>query len=102
MIPTFDIHLKVFRLGIGEDRIITPVYDIRTTLEYSPILKIILYKLPHPDTHLIIQLIIYGIQGITNKDTYRTILFLKKSKVINNNSIIPIYDVEERHVGKFT
>ena len=72
---------------MGEDRIITPVCDLRTTLEYDQILKIIICKVTHPDTHLIIQFILYGIQGITNKDTYRTIIKQNKENLSITTSL---------------
>ena len=47
-----------------------------------------------------IQLIPYGIQEITNKDIY--IAIVSKNTFFVDNSIIFIYNIEERDIGKFT
>ena len=76
------------------------MYELRTSSNNAEILKSILCKASHLDNNLTIQIIPYGIQGITNKDIYETIL--KKQKVFMfDSSIISIYDIEERDVNKF-
>ena len=74
VIPAFDIHNKEFRSGTGIERITTNVYEIRTSPDNAAILKNILCKASHPDNPPTIQFIPYGIQGITNKDIYKTII----------------------------
>ena len=100
VIPAYDIYHKVFGSGTGNDRITTNVYEIRTSPEHAPILKSILYKASQPEHHPTVQFILYGIQGITNRDIYKTII-QKQNAFINDNSIIPIYDINEEDVAKF-
>ena len=71
VIPAFDIHHKLFGSGNGEDRIITTVYEIKTSPTHAATLKSILCKASHPDDHHIVQFIPYGIHGVTNKDIYK-------------------------------
>ena len=62
--------------------------------------KSILCKASHPDNHATIPFIPYGVQGITNKDIYKTII--KKQKAFtSDSSIIPVYEIEERDINKF-
>ena len=42
VIPAYDIYHKVYGSGTGNDRTPTNVYEIRTSPEHAPILKIIL------------------------------------------------------------
>ena len=42
----------------------------------------------------------YGIQDITNRDTYKTII-QKQNAFINDIYIITVYDIEVRDVDKF-
>jgi len=100
VIPAFDIHNKEFGSGTGKDRLTSNVYELRTSPDSAAILKNILCKASHPDNNPTIQFIPYGIQGITNKDIYKT-LIKKQNAFISESSIIPIYDVEERDVNKF-
>ena len=100
VIPAFDIHNKEFGSGTGNERITSNVYEIRTSPDNAAILKSILCKASHPDNHPTIQFIPYGIQGITNKDIYKTII-KKQNAFIADSSIIPIYDIEERDIHKF-
>ena len=74
VIPAFDIHNKEFGSGTEKERIISNVYEIRTSPDNAAILKSTICKASHPDNHLIIQFIPYGIQGITNKDIYKIII----------------------------
>ena len=74
VIPAFDIHHKEFGTGKGNESITSNAYEIRTSLERAAILKIILCKESHPNNHPTIQFIPYGIQGITKKDIYKTII----------------------------
>ena len=90
VIPAYDIHNKKFGSGTGTERITTNVYEIRTSLDKTAILKSILCKASHPNNHPKIQFIPYGIQGITNKDMYKTII-KKQNTFIANSSIILIY-----------
>ena len=94
VIPAYDVYNKEFGSGTGTERITTNVYEIRTSLDNTAILKSILCKASHPDNHPTIQFIPYGIQGITNKDMYKTII-KKQNTFIANSSIILIYDIEE-------
>ena len=100
VIPAFDIHNKEFGSGTGNERISSNVYELRTSPDNAAILKSILCKASHPDNNPTIQFILYGIQGITNKDIYKTII-TKQNAFISDSSIIPIYEIEERDVGKF-
>ena len=59
-----------------------------------------LCKASHSDNYPTIQFIPYGIQGITRKDIYKTII-KKQNSFIADNSIIPIYDIEEHDLRKF-
>ena len=74
VIPAFNLYHKVFGSGIGNKQIITTMRKIRTSPEHSPILKIILYKAPQPANHPAVQFIPYGIQCITQRDIYKTII----------------------------
>ena len=47
-----------------------------------------------------IQFIPYDIQEITNKDIYRTII-KKPNSFISEESIISVYDIEEKDINKF-
>ena len=67
VIPAFNIHHKIFGSGNGEDRIITTVYEIRTSSTHAATFKSILCKASHPDIHPIVQFIPYGIQGINQR-----------------------------------
>ena len=100
VIPAYDIYHKVFGSGTGNDRITTNVYEIRTSPEHAPILKSILCKASQPEQHPTVQFIPYGIQGITHSDMYKTII-QKQNAFIKDNSIIPIYDINEEDVEKF-
>ena len=100
VIPAYDIYHKVFGSGTGNDRITTNVYEIRTSPEHAPILKSILCKASQPEQHPTVQFIPYGIQGITNSDIYKTII-QKQNAFIKDNSIIPIYDINDEDVEKF-
>ena len=99
-IPGYDIYHKVFGSGTGNDRITTNVYEIRPSPEHAPILKIIVCKASQPDNHPTVQFIQYGIQGITNRDIYK-IIIQKQNAFIKDNSIIPVYDINEEDVEKF-
>ena len=101
IIPAYDIHHKIFSSGNGEDRLTSTVYEIRTSPTHAATLKSILCKASHPDNHPIVQFIPYGIQGITHKDIYKN-LIKKQNAFIRESSIIPVYDIEERDIGKFT
>ena len=97
VIPAFDIHNIEFDSGLVDDRTTTNVYELRMSPQHAAILKSIIWKVYHLGNHLIIQFISYGIQGITNKDIYRTII--KKINIfISDGSIIPVYDIEERDI----
>ena len=74
VIPAFDIHNKEFGSGTGNERITSNVNEILTSPDNTAILKSILCKASHPDNHPTIQFILYGIQGITNKNIYKTII----------------------------
>ena len=76
------------------------MYKLCTSPNNAAILKSVLYKASHPDNNPEIQIIPYGIQGITKKDIYKTII-KKQNAFISESSIIPIYDIEERDVNKF-
>ena len=76
------------------------VYKLRTFPDNAAILKSILCKASRPDNNPTIQFIPYGIQGITNKDIYKTII-TKQNAFISDSSVIPIYEIEERDVDKF-
>ena len=99
VIPAFDIHNKEFGSGTGDERITSNVYEIRTSPDNVAILKNIICKASYTDNHPAIQFIPYGIQGITNKDIYKTII--KKNALIADSSIIPIYDIEEHDLHNF-
>ena len=99
-IHAFDIQHKQFGSGTGITRINFNIYELRTSPDNTAILKIIIYKASHPNNHFIIQFIPYGIQGITNKDIYRTII-IKQNAFIAASFIIRVYDTEERDVDKF-
>ena len=75
------------------------MYEIRTLPENDSILNIILYNLSQPTNHPLVQFIYDGIQDITNSDIYKTII-QKKNAFIRDNSIIPVYDIDKRDVGK--
>ena len=100
VIQAFDIHNKEFGSGTRNDRITSNVYEIRTSSDNAAILKGILCKVSHPDNHPTIQFIPYGIQGITNKDIYKTII-KKQNTFIADSFIIIIYDIEEHDLQKF-
>ena len=100
-IPGYDIYHKVFGSGTRNDRITTNVYEIRPSPEHAPILKIIVCKASQPDNHPTVQFIPYGIQGITNRDMYKTII-RKQNAFIKDNSIIPVYDINDEDVDKFS
>ena len=100
LIPAFDIYNTKFGSGTGNERIISNVYEIQTSLDNAAVQKSILYKASHLDNHPTIQFIPYGIQGITNKGIYNTII-KKQNAFIADISIIPIYDIEERDLNKF-
>ena len=74
VIPAFDIHNKEFGSRTGKERITSNVYELRTSPDSVAILKSILCKASHLDNNHTIQFIPYGIQGITNKDIYKTII----------------------------
>ena len=74
VIPTYDIYHKVFGSGTGNERITTNVYAIRKSPEHAPILKSILCKASQSANHPTVQFIRYRIQGITNRDIYKTII----------------------------
>ena len=76
VIPAFDIHHKKLGsgTGTGNERITSNVYEIRTSSDNAATLKSILYKASCPDYNQIIQFIRYGIQGITNKYIYKTLI----------------------------
>ena len=74
VIPAFDIHNKEFGSGTGNERIMSNVYELRTSPDKAAILKSILYNASHPDNNPTIKFIPYGIQGITYKDIYKTII----------------------------
>ena len=97
VIQTFDIHNKEFGSGTGNKRITSNVYELRTSPDNAAILKSIIYKASHPDNNKTIQFIPYGIQRITNKDIYKTIV-KKQNAFISNSSITSIYDIEERYI----
>ena len=101
IIPAYDIHHKIFSSDNGEDRITSTVYEIRTSPTHAAILKSILCKASHPDNHPIVQFIPYGIQSITHKNIYKN-LIKKQNAFIRESSIIPVYDVKERDIGKLT
>ena len=100
MIPAFDIHHKEFETRIGNERITSNVYKLRTSSDNAEILKSILCKTSHPDNHPTIQCIPYGIQSITNKNIYKTII-KKQNAFISGSSTIPLYNGEERNINKF-
>ena len=100
IIPAFDIHHKEFGTGTGNEKNKCNAYEIRKSPDNAAILKSILCKSSHSDTHPTIQFIHYGIQGITNKDIYK-IIIKKQNAFIVDSSIIQIYDIEERELNKF-
>ena len=73
---------------------------MRASPDNAAILKGILCKASHPNNHPTIQFSPYRIQGITNKDIYKTII-KKQNAFIAGSSIIPIYELEERDLNKF-
>ena len=99
LIPAYKIYHKVFWSKIENKRITTNVYEIQTSLENAPILKIILYKASQHANHPKVQFIPYRIQGITNRDTYK-IIIQTQNTFIKYNSIILVYNIEERDVEK--
>ena len=100
MIPAFDIHHKEFETRIGNERITSNVYKLHTSSDNVAILKSILCKTSHLDNHPTIQCIPYGIQSITNKNIYKTII-KKQNAFISGSSTIPLYNGEERNINKF-
>ena len=100
VIPAFGIRHKEFRKGTGNEIITSNVYELHTSSDNVAILKSILCKASHSDNHPTIQFIPYGIQGITNKDIYKTII-KKQNAFISDRSIIPVYDIAERNINKF-
>ena len=92
--------IKKFGSGTGTERITSKVYELHTSPDNAAILKNILCKASHPDNNPTIPFIPYGIQGITNKDIYKTII-TKQNAFISDISIIPIYEIEEKNVNKF-
>ena len=82
------------------ERIKSNVYNLRTSPDNVALLKRILCKASHPDNNPSIQFISYGIQVITNKDIYKTVI-KKQNAFISDSSIISIYEIEERDVNKF-
>lgn len=50
VIPTFDVHHKVFDFGNEEDRITMTFYQIRTSSTHNVTLKRIICKASHPET----------------------------------------------------
>ena len=74
LIPAFDIRHKEFETGTVNERINSNVYELSTSQNNAEILKIILWKNSHPENHPTIQFIPYKIQGITNKEIYKTII----------------------------
>ena len=100
VIPAFDIHNNKIGTGIGNEKITSNVYELRTSPDNAALLKSILCKASHPDNNPFIQFIPYGIQGITNKEIYKTII-KKQNAFISDTSIIPMYEIEERVVNKF-
>ena len=89
VIPAFDIHNKEFGSRTGKERITSNVYELRTSPDNAAILKSILCKAFHPDNNPTIQFIPHGIQGITNKDVYKTII-KNQNAFISDSSVIPI------------
>ena len=53
-----------------------------------------------PDNNPTIQFISYEMQGITNKDIYKTMI-KKQIAFIQGNSIIPVQNFEEKDISKF-
>ena len=100
VISAFDIHNKKIGSRTGNEIMPSNVYEIRISPDNAAILKSIIYKASHPDNNPTIQFISYGIQGITNKDIYKTII-KKQNAFISISSSIPIYDIEEKDVNKF-
>ena len=98
VILAFDIYNKEFGPGTGNERITSNVYKLRTSLDNTSILKRILCKVSHPDNNPTIQFVPYGIQGITNKDIYKTII-KKQNAIISDSSIISFHEIEERDVS---
>ena len=74
VIPAFDLYHKCFGSGTGNEQIITTMRKIRTSPEHSPILKSIMCKASQLANHPAVQFIIYGMQGITQRDIYKTII----------------------------
>ena len=100
VILAFDIHNKEFGTGTGTEIIASHVYELRTSPDNTVLLKSIICITSHPDNNLSIQFIPYGIQGIANKDIYKSII-KKQNVVISDSSIILIYEIEEKDVNKF-
>ena len=100
VIPAFEIRHKEFGTRTWNEKITFNVYEIRTSPDNVAILNSILCKASHTDNHQTIQFIPYAIQGITNKDIYKTIK-LKQNVFIADISIITVYEIDERDVNKF-
>lgn len=71
---TFGIHNKEVGTGTGTERMTSIVYKLCTSPDNTSLLKIILCKYSHLDNNPSIQFIQYEIQGITNKNIYKTII----------------------------
>ena len=99
-IPAFDIYQKIFESRTGSDRVTTTVYEIRISPQDTPILKNILCEVSEPDNDLALKFIPYYIEGIIHKDIYQNLIH-KQNAFSNDNFIIPVFDIEERDVGKF-
>ena len=100
VIPVFDIHRKIFGSGNGDDRITTTIYEIRTSPTHEATLKSILCVASHPDNDPLYNSFLYGIQGITHKDIYKNMI-KKQNAFIKENSIVPVYDINERDIVEF-
>ena len=72
VIPVFSIYHNEFGTGPRNERITYNIYELRTSPDNEAILKSILCKASHPDNHPTIQFFPYEIQGITNKNIYKT------------------------------
>ena len=101
LIQVYDIYHKVFGSRTGNERITKLFYKIWTSAEKAPILNIILCKASQHANNPTVQVIPYVIQGVTNSDIYKSII-QKQNAIIRDNSIIPVYNIDERDVGKFT
>ena len=100
VIPEYDIYHKLFGSRTGTEWITTNMYEIRTSPENAPILKSILYKASQPTNYPTVKFTPYDIQGITNNNICK-IIIQKQNAFIRDNSIIPVYDIDEIDVGKF-